>query len=72
MIQIRNVPEELHARLKARAAAEGKSLSDYLLEILFEVGGAPSWRELSQIYKTLDPIETEVDAATLIREHRDL
>ena len=31
MIQIRNVPPKLHRRLKARAALEGMSLSDYLL-----------------------------------------
>ena len=31
MIQIRNVPDDLHRTLKARAAEEGLSLSDYLL-----------------------------------------
>jgi plasmid stability protein len=31
MIQIRNVPDALHHRLKSRAALEGMSLSDYLL-----------------------------------------
>ncbi len=31
MIQIRNVPDALHRKLKARAALEGMSLSDYLL-----------------------------------------
>jgi plasmid stability protein len=31
MIQIRNVPPELHRRLKARAATEGMSMSDYVL-----------------------------------------
>lgn len=31
MIQLRNVPDELHRRLKSRAALEGMSLSDYLL-----------------------------------------
>ena len=30
-IQIRNVPEALHRKLKSRAALEGKSLSGYLL-----------------------------------------
>src|SRR5712691_2921028 len=31
-IQIRNVPPELHRKLKVRAAEAGMSLSDYLLE----------------------------------------
>jgi antitoxin FitA len=30
MIQIRNVPDEVHRTLKVRAAAEGLSLSDYI------------------------------------------
>ena len=32
MIQIRNVPDDLHRTLKARAAKAGMSLSDYLLD----------------------------------------
>lgn len=31
MIQIRNVSPELHRRLKARAATEGMSMSEYVL-----------------------------------------
>ena len=31
MIQIRNVPDVLHRKLKSRAALAGMSLSDYLL-----------------------------------------
>jgi predicted nucleic acid-binding protein len=31
LIQIRNVPDELHRTLKARAAKAGMTLSDYLL-----------------------------------------
>ena len=37
MVQIRNVPPEFHRRLKARAALEGMSMSDYILR---EVGKA--------------------------------
>ena len=37
MIQIRNVPDALHRRLKARAAMAGMSLSDYLLGEIREV-----------------------------------
>ena len=37
MVQIRNVPPEFHRRLKARAAMEGMSMSDYVLR---EVGKA--------------------------------
>jgi plasmid stability protein len=37
MVQIRNVPTEFHRRLKARAAIEGMSMSDYILR---EIGKA--------------------------------
>jgi hypothetical protein len=37
MIQIRNVPDEVHRTLKVRAAAEGISLSDYIKRDLEEV-----------------------------------
>jgi len=35
-IQIRNVPESVHRTLRVRAAAEGKSLQEYVLEELIE------------------------------------
>jgi plasmid stability protein len=37
MIQIRNVPDEVHKILKVRAAAEGISLSDYIKRDLEEL-----------------------------------
>jgi len=37
MIQIRNVPDEVHKTLKVRAAAEGLSLSDYIKRDLEEL-----------------------------------
>ena len=39
MIQIRHVPDELHAKLKARAAAAGMTLTDYLLSELRLLAG---------------------------------
>ena len=47
MIQIRNVPDDLHRRLKSRAALAGMSLSDYLLNEIrqdrraADLGGVP-------------------------------
>lgn len=34
MLQVRNLPDEVHARLKERAAAERMSLSDYVAQEL--------------------------------------
>lgn len=40
-IQIRGVPEEIHRTLRARAAAAGMSLSDYLLVEITRVAERP-------------------------------
>src|SRR5579859_4771892 len=46
MIQIRNVPDALHRRLKSRAALAGMSLSDYLLSEIRHVAERPTLDEL--------------------------
>lgn len=46
MIQIRNVSEEAHRTLKARAAAAGMSLSDYLKRDLEAAAARPSLEEI--------------------------
>ena len=46
MIQLRNVPEGVHRTLKARAAAAGMSLSDYVKRDLEEAAKRPSLEEL--------------------------
>jgi plasmid stability protein len=46
MVQVRNVPEELAAELKARAAMRRMSLSDYLLERLAEIAAEPTLEDV--------------------------
>jgi antitoxin FitA len=46
MIQVRNVPEEVHRTLKARAAAAGLSLSDYIKRDLEQAAAWPSLDEI--------------------------
>jgi len=52
MIQVRNVSDSVHRTLKARAAAAGMSLSDYIKRDLEEAAGRP----------TLDEIDVRVRA----------
>lgn len=47
-IQIRNVPDDVHRRLKARAAADGTSLSEYILREMTRVARAPTTAELDE------------------------
>jgi plasmid stability protein len=44
-IQVKHVPESLHRRLRERARNEGRSLSEYVLEILERDLAIPSTRE---------------------------
>jgi antitoxin FitA len=48
MVQIRNVPVEFHSRLKARAAVEGMSMSDYILRELGKSLDRPTRQEVLQ------------------------
>jgi antitoxin FitA len=46
MIQVRNVPEDVHRTLKARAAKAGVSLSDYIKRDLEQAAARPSLEEI--------------------------
>jgi len=45
-IQIKEVPKEVHAVLRRRAAAEGRSLQEYLLGHLIEEANSPTLEEV--------------------------
>lgn len=70
MIQIRNVPDDLHRKLKARAAERGLSLSDYLLQMAEREAGRVSWEEMSRRIRARKRVASGVSAADLIREDR--
>jgi len=71
MIQLRNVPDALHRRLKARAAMEGMSLSDYLISEIKEIAERPTLAEMREILHQREPVSVEIDTARLVREERD-
>jgi plasmid stability protein len=71
MIQIRNVPDVLHRKLKARAAMAGMSLSDYLLSEIRESAEIPTLAEIRERLHKLDPVTVEIDSARLVREARE-
>jgi antitoxin FitA len=45
-IQIRDVPDDVHATLRARAAAAGMSLSEYLLQEVTQIARTPTINEV--------------------------
>ena len=71
MIQLRHVPDELHRRLKARAALEGLSLSDYLLKEIQRIAERPTLAELRQRLGQGTPVVTHTPPAKAVRFERD-
>jgi antitoxin FitA len=71
MIQIRNVPDALHRKLKARAALLGKSLSDYLLENITQLAEKPSLEEWRARLATREPLNLGAETVEILRAERE-
>lgn len=71
VIQIRNVPPELHRKLKAKAAAAGLSLSDYLLRGVERQAEQLSLDEIRERVRRLPPVDPVETPAEIIRALRD-
>jgi plasmid stability protein len=73
LIQIRNVPEEVQQKLKSRAAAQGKSLNSFMLEIVEREARSVSKAEVLARIRARGPVGTPDDrsAADYIREARE-
>jgi antitoxin FitA len=71
MIQIRNVPDELHRTLKVRAAKAGMTLSDYLLSEIEQIAEKPTMKEWLERVAELEPVEVDEPPEVTIRRMRD-
>ena len=71
MIQIRNVPDQLHRTLKVRAARAGMTLSDYLLSEIEQIAEKPSLHEWLEKVSRDEPVEVEEPPEAIIRRMRD-
>jgi antitoxin FitA len=71
MIQIRNVPDALHRRLKSRAALAGMSLSDYLLAELRRIADWPTVEELRERLAQRSPTNPRISPEEAVRAERD-
>ena len=70
MIQIRNVPDALHRRLKSCAALAGMSLTDYLLSEIRQVADRPTLDELRARLETRSGMTPSIAPADAIRAER--
>ena len=70
MIQLRNVPDGLHRTLKARAAAGGQSLSDYLIAEIRAIAERPTPAEIRYRLLQRAPAKVRESAARAVRAER--
>jgi plasmid stability protein len=71
MIQIRHVPDELHRRLRTKAALAGMSLSDYLRQELERSAEHLTVAEVRSQLAALEPVRLKESSAKVIRRARD-
>ncbi len=69
-VQIRDVPPDVHRRLKAQATQSGQSLNAYLLAQVTEIARLPTVAELADRIRARPPY-TGPSAAGVVREDRD-
>jgi len=71
MVQIRNIPDALHRKLKVRAADSGQTLSDYLMAELERLAARPTREEMRARLHGRKRVILKTPAAVVIREERE-
>lgn len=71
LIQIREVPDEVHRTLKARAAASGVSLTEYLRRVLERSARYPTPEELAARIRAQGKVELSERSEVTVRSIRD-
>ncbi|MCI0543889.1 MAG: hypothetical protein L0Z49_05510 [Actinobacteria bacterium] len=70
MVQIRNMPDDVHHRLKSQAAAAGLSLSEYLLREVTKLAGGLTLEEIVERARLRGPAKPGMPIEDIIREMR--
>jgi plasmid stability protein len=70
-VQIREISEKTHRKLKMRAAAEGLSMSDYLKRLIERDLKRPNWDEIEARMKKMKPVTLAESTAAMVRRERD-
>ena len=71
MIQIRHVPPQIHSKLKARAALEGMSLSDFLRREVAIIANRPTTAEFQARLAARPAVRLRRGLAQAVRAERD-
>jgi len=71
MIQIRNVPEEVHRALKERAARDGTTMSELVMRELPRIAAQPTPEQLFRRLEQREPVAGTA-GSDLVRADRDV
>lgn len=72
-LQIKDVPEDLHAEIRRRAKESGATISDYLLEVLRRQCALPTRQDWLRRLHELEPVDVPPGVvASIVREGREL
>ena len=71
LVQIRDVPEQVHRTLKARAAASGTSLSEYVRDLLARAAARPTPAELAARIEARGMVKLPEPSERSVRRLRD-
>ena len=71
MLQVRNLPDELHAALKERARSEGMTMSDYVTKVLQRDLAKPTLEEWIARQRRSNVPRREIDVVAALGEARE-
>lgn len=71
LVQIRDVPPDVHRTLKVRAAAAGVSMSEYLRTVLTRTATRPTAAELSARIAGRGEVDLDETSEVAVRSLRD-
>jgi len=71
LVQVRDVPEDVHRTLKSRAAAAGVSLSEYVRGELARSASRPTPAELYARIQARGPVELDEPSELTVRAIRE-
>ena len=71
LVQIRDVPEDVHRTLKSRAAASGTSLTEYVRQLLTQAAERPTPEELAARIRARASVHLSEPSEVTVRRLRD-
>ena len=70
-VQIRNISDAIHRKLKVRAAERGMTVTDYVKRLIESDLAKPDWHEIARRIQAMPPLELAESSAAMIRHERD-